>query len=236
VGEDRSDVLFDLSAAEDRRLLTPGNCAGPIRCLSDVDGLFQPTTTSCGLRASRHVLVSPANSVIETPETASIIIARSAPRSKSLERGWLTRRLASVKLLLLPVMRDGTFRQNGSHPIGDGRSEKLYCPTHQSMEKRKKNLGMKVREGIKTKHFWVGIRHLQGIGRGMPRTARQSGGLQQTKHDGDKKATCKKSYQSMRRRDFNIISLRHKRTVTSENEGKRRYQCMAHYTDPVSAA
>lgn len=138
VGKDRSDVLFDLSAAEDRRLLMPGNCAGPIRCLSDVDGLFQPTTTSCGLRASRHVLVSPANSVIETPETASIIVARSAPRPKSLERGWLTRRLASVKLLLLPVMRDGTFRHNGSRPIGDGCSEKLYLPNNTSVHGKEK--------------------------------------------------------------------------------------------------
>jgi hypothetical protein len=57
----------------------------------------------------------------------------------------------------------------------------------------------------------------------VPRTARQSGGLQQTKHYGDKKATCKKSYQSMsvRRQRFNIESLRHKKVVTRENEDKK---------------
>jgi hypothetical protein len=57
------------------------------------------------------------------------------------------------------------------------------------MEKREKNIWELKKEGIARKHFWVGIRHLRGIGRGMPRTARQSGGLQQTEHDGDKKAT-----------------------------------------------
>ena len=31
-----------------------------------------------------------------------------------------------------------------------------------------------------------GIRHLQGIERGVPKAARQSGGLQQTKRGGDK--------------------------------------------------
>jgi hypothetical protein len=77
-------------------------------------------------------------------------------------------------------------------------------------KEREKNIWESKKEGIARGHFWVGIRHLQGIERGMPRTARQSGGLQQTKHDGDKKATCKKSYQSMRRRDFNIISLTQK--------------------------
>lgn len=40
VCEDRSDVLFDLSAADHRRLYRAGKCAGPIRCLSDADGLF----------------------------------------------------------------------------------------------------------------------------------------------------------------------------------------------------
>jgi len=83
VCEDRSDVLFDLSAAEDRRLYTAGNCAGPIRCLSDADGLFQQQQA---LRPPymRRLLGSTANPVIETPDTASIIVARSAPRPKSL--------------------------------------------------------------------------------------------------------------------------------------------------------
>lgn len=86
------------------------NCAGPIRCLSDVDGLFQQQQPVAASVYMRHVFVSPANSVIETPETASIIVARSAPRPKSLSAADCPRRLASVKLLLLPVMRDGTFR------------------------------------------------------------------------------------------------------------------------------
>ena len=37
-GEDRSDVLFDLSAAEDRPApVSAEKYAGPIRCLSDAD-------------------------------------------------------------------------------------------------------------------------------------------------------------------------------------------------------
>jgi hypothetical protein len=55
------------------------------------------------------------------------------------------------------------------------------------MEKREKNSVIERNRGIAGKHFWVGIRHLQGIQRGVPRTARQSGGLQQTKQYGDKK-------------------------------------------------
>jgi len=51
VCEDRSDVLFGLSAAEDRRLLGAGNCAGPIRCLSDVDGLFQQQPAAASVYA-----------------------------------------------------------------------------------------------------------------------------------------------------------------------------------------
>src|SRR5712675_881188 len=85
--EDRSDVLFDLSAAEDRRLYTAGNCAGPIRCLSDADGhFFNKLQQQQALRPPymRRLFGSTANSVIETPDTASIIVARSAPRPKSL--------------------------------------------------------------------------------------------------------------------------------------------------------
>lgn len=75
VCEDRSDVLFELSAAEDRRLYMPESA----RDQSDTYLMlmaFFPWTS--------HVFVSPANSVIKTPVTASIIVARSAPRSKSL--------------------------------------------------------------------------------------------------------------------------------------------------------
>jgi hypothetical protein len=54
----------------------------------------------------------------------------------------------------------------------------------------------------------------------VPRAARQSRGLQQTKHCGDKKATCKKSYQSMRRQRFNIESLRHKKGCDKGKRGK----------------
>ena len=75
VCEDRSDVLFELSAAEDRRLYMPESA----RDQSDTYLMlmaFFPWTS--------HAFVSPANSVIKTPVTASIIVARSAPRSKSL--------------------------------------------------------------------------------------------------------------------------------------------------------
>ena len=50
--------------------------------------------------------------------------------------GRLTRRLASVKLPLLPVMRDGTFRQNGS---SDRRWDvSQFALPSESMEKEKK--------------------------------------------------------------------------------------------------
>ena len=73
--EDRSDVLFELSAAEGRRLYMPESA----RDQSDTYLMlmaFFPWTS--------HAFVSAANSVIKTPVTASIIVARSAPRSKSL--------------------------------------------------------------------------------------------------------------------------------------------------------
>ncbi|KAI0003003.1 hypothetical protein BJV74DRAFT_814816, partial [Russula compacta] len=80
--EDRSDVLFDLSAAEDRRLFTPESA----RDQSEAYLMLMPFFNNSTLQppCMRHAFVSPGNSVFETPDTASIIVARSAPRPKSL--------------------------------------------------------------------------------------------------------------------------------------------------------
>jgi hypothetical protein len=108
-----------------------------------------------------------------------------------------------------------------AHPIGNGTFSVCIAQHEASLWKREKKISVFERNGgIAGKHFWVGIRHLQGIERGVPRAARQSGGLQQTKHYGDKKATCKKSYQSMRRQRFNIESLRHKKGCDKGKRGK----------------
>jgi len=48
VCEDRSDVLFDLSAADHRRLYLAGKCAGPIRYLSDA--IFNNGTIAASVR------------------------------------------------------------------------------------------------------------------------------------------------------------------------------------------
>jgi hypothetical protein len=77
-------------------------------------------------------------------------------------------------------MRDGTFRQNGSADQGWS-FLKLYCPAaqkNQSMEKDKKKSGMKERGARQQTFLGSGIWHLQGIERGVPKAARQSGGLQ----------------------------------------------------------
>ena len=50
-------------------------------------------------------------------------------------------------------MRDGTFRQNGSLPIGDGRSEKFVLPNTSVHGKEKKKSGNESEGGDRDKAF-----------------------------------------------------------------------------------
>jgi hypothetical protein len=88
--------------------------------------------------------------------------------------------------------------------------------------------------GDSGKAFLVGIWHLQGIERGVPRTARQSGGLQQTKQYGGQKSNVQEIISKHETASFNIVSLRHKKSCDKENEEKK-VLVRGTYTDPVSA-
>ena len=167
-----------------------------------------------------HTFVSSANSVIKTPNYRFDHRRAIGTAARESKPGLTDSPVSLRKVATVAKSCETELSAKMAHPIGDGRFSVCIAQQKASPWKREKKICVQKKQGIAGKHFWVGIRHLQGIERGVPRTARQSGGLQQTKHYGDKKATCKKSYQSMRRQRFNMESLRHKTVCDKGKRGK----------------
>jgi hypothetical protein len=199
-----------------------GKCAGPIRCLSDVDGLFQQRQ-DCGLRCTSHAFVTSANSVIETPNyrfdhRRAIAIGTAARESKP--------GLTDSPISIRKVATVTSHARRNFPPKWLIRSAmdvlSLHCPPQsESMEKRKKILRLK-ETGDSGKAF---LGWYTAPSRYRARSAKDReaiGRATANKTLWRQKTTCKKSYQSMsmRRQRFNIESLRHKKVCDKGKRGK----------------